>query len=39
MNGKTIAPINIANKILKEILVVVLSKCVKGTGRCFTLIS
>ena len=32
-NGKTIAPINITNKISKGILVVVFSRCIRGTGH------
>ena len=32
-NGNTIAAINITNKILRGILVVVFSKCINGTGH------
>ena len=39
MNGKTIFPINITNKISKGILVVVFSKCIKGTAHSMVSIS
>ena len=33
VNGKTFAPINVTNKILKVILVVVFSRCIRGVGH------
>ena len=33
-NGKTVTPINITSKISKGILVVVFSRCIRGTGHC-----
>ena len=33
MNGRTVALINITNKILKGILVAVFSRCIRGTSH------